>query len=120
MTTEPAKSAWSIVKLAETPELPCPCGSAQRAFLESGSPQSVHLTHITLDAKTHYHKVQTETYYILNCHPGACIELDGERIPIQQGDAIRIPPYVRHRAIGEMTILNMVVPPFDANDEYFD
>jgi hypothetical protein len=27
---------------------------------------------------------------------------------------------VRHRAVGRMTILNVVVPPFDPADEWFD
>jgi hypothetical protein len=27
---------------------------------------------------------------------------------------------VRHRAVGRMTILNVVVPPFDPADERFD
>jgi hypothetical protein len=33
---------------------------------------------------------------------------------------VLIPPGVRHRAVGRMTILNMVVPPFDPADEWFD
>jgi hypothetical protein len=34
--------------------------------------------------------------------------------------AVLIPPEVRHRAVGRMTILNVVVPPFDPADEWFD
>jgi hypothetical protein len=33
---------------------------------------------------------------------------------------VLIPPGVRHRAVGRMTILNVVVPPFDPGDEWFD
>jgi hypothetical protein len=36
------------------------------------------------------------------------------------GGAGRIPPEVRHRAVGQMTILNVVVPPFDPDDERLD
>ena len=36
------------------------------------------------------------------------------------GVAVLIPPGVRHRAAGRMTILNVVVPPFDPADEWFD
>jgi mannose-6-phosphate isomerase-like protein (cupin superfamily) len=64
--------------------------------------------------------VQTETYFVLECEPGAAIELDGERVPVQKGVAVMIPPGVRHRAVGKMTILNVVVPPFDPADEWFD
>ena len=35
------------------------------------------------------------------------------------GHAVMIPPGVRHRAVGRMTILNVVVPPFDPADEWF-
>ena len=59
-------------------------------------------------------------YYILECAAGAAIELDGERVPVATGHAVMIPPGVRHRAVGRMTILNVVVPPFDPADEWFD
>jgi hypothetical protein len=36
------------------------------------------------------------------------------------GGAVLIPPRVRHRAMGRMTILDIVVPPFDPADEWFD
>ena len=69
---------------------------------------------------THYHREHTEIYYILECAAGAAIELDGERVMVGMGHAVMIPPGVRHRAVGRMTILNIVVPPFDPADEWFD
>ena len=51
---------------------------------------------------------------------GAAVELDGERVAVGPGGAVLIPPGVRHRAVGRMTILNVVVPPFDPADEWFD
>jgi hypothetical protein len=36
------------------------------------------------------------------------------------GGAGLIPPRVRNRAAGRMTILNVVVPPFDPADEWLD
>ena len=99
----------------------CPCGWARRAFADvPGAPASVHRVEILDDARTHYHKAQTETYYVLECEPGAAVELDGERVPVRPGVAVMIPPGVRHRAVGRMTILNVVVPPFDPADEWFD
>lgn len=110
-----------IVDLAKVEAVPCPCGMARRAFTDlPGAPCSIHRVEIRLDAVAHYHKRQTETYYILECEPDAAVELDGERHPIKVGTAIQIPPGVRHRAVGRMTILNMVVPPFDPADEWFD
>lgn len=75
---------------------------------------------IAEDARAHYHKSQTETYVVLECEHGAAIELDGKLVPVKVGVAVMIPPGVRHRAVGRMTILNVVVPPFDPADEWFD
>jgi len=34
--------------------------------------------------------------------------------------AVLIRPGTRHRAVGRMKILNVVIPPFDKADEWFD
>jgi mannose-6-phosphate isomerase-like protein (cupin superfamily) len=110
-----------VVDLAQVPSVRCPCGWARRAFAGvPGAPASMHRVEILADARTHYHKVQTETYYVLECEAGAAIELDGNPVPVGPGTAVLIPPGVRHRAVGRMTILNVVVPPFDPADEWFD
>lgn len=111
----------AVVDFTQVEPVRCPCGWARRAFAEvPGAPSSMHVVEILEDAKTHYHKAQTETYFVLECEPGAAIELDGARVPVQKGVAVMIPPGVRHRAVGKMTILNVVVPPFDPADEWFD
>jgi mannose-6-phosphate isomerase-like protein (cupin superfamily) len=84
------------------------------------APASLHQVDIEDDARTHYHKGHTEIYYVLECGPGAAIELDGDRVPVRPGSAVMIRPGVRHRAAGRMRILNVVVPPFDPDDEWFD
>lgn len=110
-----------IVDFSELPGTPCPCGTARRAFADvPESPGTVHVTEIADDARVHYHKEHTETYYILECESDAQIQLDGERVPIRPGMCILIPPGTRHRAIGQMKIINIVVPKFDPADEYFD
>jgi len=48
------------------------------------------------------------------------MELDGERVEVRTGSTIFIPPGVRHRAIGKMRIVNIPVPAFDPEDEWFD
>jgi mannose-6-phosphate isomerase-like protein (cupin superfamily) len=99
----------------------CPCGWARRAFADvPDAPASVHRVEVEVDARTHYHREHTEIYYILECAADAAIELDGERVPVEAGHAVMIPPGARHRAVGRMTILNVVVPPFDPADEWFD
>jgi quercetin dioxygenase-like cupin family protein len=111
----------TVVDFTQVEPVRCPCGWARRAFTEvPGAPASMHVVEILADAQTHYHKVQTETYYVLECAANAAIELNGEAIPVKPGVAVMIPPGVRHRAVGRMTILNVVVPPFDPADEWFD
>ncbi|HEY2156807.1 MAG TPA: hypothetical protein VGH33_14345 [Isosphaeraceae bacterium] len=48
------------------------------------------------------------------------MELDGERMAAVPGGAVPIPPGVRHRAAGRMTIPGVAVPPSDPTDESFD
>jgi mannose-6-phosphate isomerase-like protein (cupin superfamily) len=110
-----------VVHLAELDPIRCPCGWARRAFGDlPDAPASMHLVEIELDARTHYHRSHTEIYYVLDCDSGAVIELDGESMPVSPGTAVLIRPGIRHRAAGKMRILNVVVPPFDPDDEWFD
>jgi mannose-6-phosphate isomerase-like protein (cupin superfamily) len=116
-----ATAGYQIVHFADIPGVPCPCGTARRAFADVADyPATVHVTEISTDAVTHYHKQHTETYYILECEPDAKMELDGELHPIRPGSCILIPPGVRHRAVGQMKIINIVIPKFDPEDEHFD
>lgn len=100
---------------------PCPCGFARRGLMEVESvPYSFHVTEITLDAKAHYHKRLTETYFVLECDEDAAIELNGERHPISPHDAVVIHPGTRHRAVGKMKVVIIASPKFDPADEWFD
>jgi mannose-6-phosphate isomerase-like protein (cupin superfamily) len=109
---------YRIVPFSQLPEVDCPCGTARRAFADvPEAPGTVHRTEITADAKPHYHRRMTETYYILQCDPDAKMELDGQLIPVEPDTCVLIPPGVVHRAVGRMTILNIVVPKFDPADE---
>jgi quercetin dioxygenase-like cupin family protein len=99
----------------------CPCGWARRAFLGApGAPASIHRVAIEADAHTHYHREHTEFYYVLDCAQNAVVELDGVPTPVRPGSVLMILPGVRHRAVGPMTVLNVVVPPFDPKDEWLD
>lgn len=114
-------AAASIVRLDELPAVECPCGTARRAFADRADlPATVHLTHITREARTHFHRKQTEVYVILTCDDAAAIELDGVLHPVSPHCAVLIPPGVRHRGVGEMTVLIYCTPKFDPSDEHFD
>jgi len=112
---------YEIVDFAELPGVPCPCGTARRAFAEAADfPATVHMTEISADAQLHYHNRLTETYFFLECGEDARMQLDDEIVPVRVGMCVRIPPGVRHRALGKMRILNIVVPKFDPADEWMD
>jgi quercetin dioxygenase-like cupin family protein len=111
----------SIAQLDGLPPVDCPCGTARRAFADRPElPATVHLTEITSDARTHYHRTQTEVYVVLQCSPEAAIELDGVLHPVSPLSAILIPPGVRHRGVGTMSVLIYCTPKFDPADEFFD
>ncbi|MFK7817470.1 MAG: cupin domain-containing protein [Planctomycetaceae bacterium] len=113
--------AYKTANFADIAGVPCPCGTARRAFAgEPAFPGTLHVTEIAEDARLHYHKTLTETYYVLECQPDAKMELDGDIIDLNVGKAVVIPPGVRHRAIGKMKVLIVVLPEFDPTDEWFD
>ena len=66
----------------------------------------------------HYHKKMAEVYYVLE--GSGQMELDGELFDVKPGVSILIKPGCRHRAIGKMKIINVPVPAFDPDDEWFD
>lgn len=108
-----------IAQLDEMEGIPCPCGTTRRAFVApENKVASMHLVEISNDAREHYHKHMTEIYYVLEGEGE--IELDGDRFSLRPGAAILIPPGTRHRAIGELVILNVAIPVFDDKDEWFD
>ena len=81
---------------------------------------SLHVTDISVAAKSHYHKNITETYFFLECDAGASMELDGELVPVQPHTAIVIPPGTWHRAVGKMKVMLIASPKFDPADEWFE
>ena len=114
----PADRPWIVVDFNQLPVVGCPCGTSQRALLDVPEfPGTIHRTEISAEAKPHFHRRLTETYYILRCDDDAALELDGQRVAVQQGMCVVIPPNVVHRALGPMTILNIVFPKFDPTDE---
>ena len=95
--------------------------TARRAFADvKDFPATVHLTEISEDASTHYHRRLTETYVIVECDIDAYMELNGKKHPVQPGTAILIRPGTRHRAVGRMKVIIFCTPKFDAEDEWFD
>ena len=110
---------YSVVNLDDVTPVPCPCGMSRRAFTDDPDKiASLHVVDISINAKTHYHKKLTEIYYILE--GAGQMELDGELVDVGPGSTVLIKPGCRHRAIGKMRILNVPIPAFDPDDEWFD
>lgn len=119
MDSSSGTALFSIIDVAEVEPVNCPCGSARRAFTEDPDQiGSLHVVEISADARTHYHKKLTEIYYVLEGQ--GKMELDGKLYDARPGMTILIKPGCRHRAIGNMKIINVAVPAFDPEDEWFD
>lgn len=110
---------YMIAQMDEIEAVKCPCGWTRRAFTGPENPTaSIHLVDIQEDARTHYHKKLTEIYLILE--GTGHMELDGKLVPVKPMTSILIPPGCRHRAVGNLKILNIPIPAFDSDDEWFD
>lgn len=121
MTAAATKTGYELADFAAIAAVPCPCGTARRALGDVADYLgTIHVTEIAHSAKLHYHQRLTETYYFLECGPDAQMQLDDEVIPVRPGQLIMIRPGTRHRAIGRMKVLIVVLPKFDPEDEWFD
>jgi len=98
-----------------------PCGAARRAFISrENKVASLHVVDIHAASRVHFHKAITELYFVLQGE--GHIELDRERIPLRPYTAVLVKPGCRHRAVGELRVLVVAIPPFDPKDpdEWFD
>ncbi len=110
---------FTVTHLDDIAPVPCPCGLTRRAFATPDNPvATLHLVDIQADARTHYHKKLTEIYLVLEGE--GHMELDGELHPVKPLSSILIKPGCRHRALGPLRIVNVPIPAFDPDDEWFD
>lgn len=112
---------WIRVQMDEVKPVTCPCGQSRRAFVSADNKvATLHMVDIAGAAKSHYHKKLTEIYFILA--GTGHLELDGEKVPVKPLSAVLIKPGCRHRAAGQLRVVNIPVPAFNPNDkdEWFD
>ncbi|MBL9139702.1 MAG: cupin domain-containing protein [Verrucomicrobiales bacterium] len=110
---------FAVAQLDQLPGIPCPCGTARRAFGDQPhSPASLHLVEIKADAERHFHRRTTEIYLVLE--GTGFLEIDQDRVPVRPLTAVMIPAGCRHRAVGNLRLVNIVIPRFDASDEFID
>ena len=90
------------------------CGQI-RCLIEQkdGAAGEVHRVEIQ-DAKLHYHERTDEFYYVI-AGRGTMI-LDDEEIELHEGVVVYVPRGVKHKAVGELTVLTVCVPAGVLND----
>ncbi|HUS71546.1 MAG TPA: cupin domain-containing protein, partial [Sedimentisphaerales bacterium] len=116
---EHSMANYMIARFDDIDAVKCPCGFSRRAFVSPDNTlATMHIVDIEQDAKVHFHKKLTEIYLVLEGDGN--MELDGEMVPVKPFTAIFIKPGCRHRAVGRMRIVNVSIPAFDPQDEWFD
>lgn len=112
------KKNYLVADFEKIVATPCPCGKSKRAFVRKDNQvASMHVVEISKDSRPHYHKKMTEIYYVLEGE--GHLEIDGDNIPLKPGVSVLIPPNSLHRAVGELKLINVPVPTFDPEDEWF-
>jgi mannose-6-phosphate isomerase-like protein (cupin superfamily) len=84
------------------------CGQI-RCLVEERDMAAGEVHHVEIhDAKLHYHERTDEFYYIISGQ--GTMVLDDETIEVHQGVVVYIPRGVRHKAVGNMTVLTICIP----------
>jgi mannose-6-phosphate isomerase-like protein (cupin superfamily) len=116
--TNASSARYRVAQLDEIPAVACPCGQTRRAFVADDNPvATIHMVDISADSRPHFHKKLTEIYLVLEGE--GHMELDGDIVLLKPLTTVLIQPGCRHRAVGNLRIVNIPVPAFDPTDEHF-
>jgi mannose-6-phosphate isomerase-like protein (cupin superfamily) len=84
------------------------CGEI-RCLVEEPDGAAAEVHHVKIqNAKLHYHARTDEFYYIIDGQ-GTMI-LDDETIELHLGVVVYVPRGVKHKAIGDLTVLTVCIP----------
>ncbi len=84
------------------------CGQIRPLVVEADD-AAAEIHHVVIsDAKLHYHERTDEFYYIIS-GTGTMI-LDEEEIELHEGVVVYVPRGVKHKAIGNLTVLTVCIP----------
>jgi mannose-6-phosphate isomerase-like protein (cupin superfamily) len=84
------------------------CGQI-RCLVEAKDEAAAEVHHVQIqDAKLHFHARTDEFYYII-AGQGRMI-LDDEEIELHEGVVVYVPRGVKHKAIGNLTVLTVCIP----------
>ena len=90
------------------------CG-AIRCLVTEADAAAGEVHHVEIhDAKLHYHARTDEFYYIIDGQ-GKMI-LDDDQIELHKGVVVYVPRGVKHKAIGNLTVLTVCIPRGVLND----
>jgi len=90
------------------------CGQI-RCLIEEKDGVAGEVHHVRIqDAKLHYHQRTDEFYYIIEGE--GTMLLDDEVIEVHEGVVVYVPRGVKHKAIGDLTVLTVCVPRGVLND----
>ena len=94
------------------------CGFRRRLLKKAdGVPASVTRLK-TNDATPHWHAHTHEYYYVLQ--GSGKLVINGEDVPVTDGDCVWIKPRAFHHAEGDLESLIIAVPAFDPSDMFLE
>src|SRR5436309_10524206 len=84
------------------------CGRIRPLIGEAdGAAAEVH--HVEIDhARLHYHERTDEVYFVIDGE--GTMVLDDEVIELRRGVVVYVPRGVKHKAVGELTVLTVCIP----------
>ena len=84
------------------------CGEIRCLVVEQdGAAAEVHQVKIH-DAKMHYHAQTDEFYYVIDGQ--GTMTLDDTEIELHQGVVVYVPRGIKHKAVGNLTVLTVCIP----------
>jgi len=84
------------------------CGEI-RCLIEQKDGAAAEVHHVRIhDAKLHYHTRTDEVYHVI-AGTGSMV-LDGEQVELHPGVVVYVPRGVRHKAVGDLTVLVVCIP----------
>ncbi len=90
------------------------CGQI-RPLIEEHDGAAAEVHHVTIqDAKLHFHARTDEIYHVISGE--GTMVLDDDEITLKPGVVVYVPRGVRHKAVGDLTVLTVCIPPGVLND----
>ncbi|MDB5392106.1 MAG: cupin protein [Planctomycetaceae bacterium] len=85
------------------------CGQI-RPLIEERDGVAAEVHHVEINhAKLHFHAKTDEIYYVIE--GSGTMTLDDEEIEVHQGVVVYVPRGVKHKAVGQLKVLLVCIPP---------